>query len=278
MKRPSPFASEAELVAAFCEYVERAYNQNDRRSSFTFYHETAGWDLLLVEQETGIQIGIEAKMSLNAKVIVQALEGDDSRHFFGRSGPDYRAVLVPNGSSVQQCFPSICRRLGLAVIVVYDQHERGWDRSGKPHVPHWAITGTGHGLPDENSFYGNDWHSWLPDERIKLPDYVPDVQGGKVSPVALTDWKIRAIKLFVLLDRQGFVTRANMKALGLSPTRFTDSYNGFLATDKARGGYVRHDQSPDLRGQHPVNYAEIEADWEKWGPEVFPGLFVGVPV
>jgi hypothetical protein len=55
-----------------------------------------------------------------------------------------------------------------------------------------------------------------------------------------------------------------MKALGISPTRWTDRFYGYL--DPTGSGYVRNDRTPDLRRQHPRNWAEIEADFDAWNP------------
>ncbi len=110
-----------------------------------------------------------------------------------------------------------------------------------------------------------EWPHWLPAKRCPLPEYIPDVTGGHASPIALTAWKIKAIRLMILLDRRGFVTRQDMNALQISAARWTDGYHGFLARDPGRGGYVRCDRTPHLRAQHPVNFAQIEADFAKWG-------------
>lgn len=254
MTKEPVFATEADLVAAFVAEIEAANDHPRRRApKWTIYPETAGWDLLLVD-EAGVQIGIEAKLSLNAKVICQALpEGTWAME----NGPDYRAVLVPNRDCQGHMHP-IARALGLTIITV-SRSESSYDKG--------RISVSPTGLPDEHS--GHDWDlrqwvSWLPAQRCSLPDYVPDVQGGKPCPVALTDWKIKAIKLMILLDRRGFVTRRDMKLIGISPTRWTDGYHGFLTPDPIKGGYVRNGRTPDLRAQHPVNYVQIEADFDTW--------------
>jgi hypothetical protein len=64
MKEKS-FASEAELVETFCGLIS-----HKNAPVWTQYHETAGWDLLLVNP-AGVQIGIEAKLSLNATMIAK---------------------------------------------------------------------------------------------------------------------------------------------------------------------------------------------------------------
>lgn len=257
MTKETDFANEADLVAAFVAHVE-GWNANPNRktSKWTVYPETAGWDLLLVD-EVGVQIGIEAKMALNAKVICQALP---HATWATADGPDYRAVLVPS-KGTQGNFHPITQALGLTVIEV---SRRTPDWGGKLWVQIQPSS-----LPDEHSGFDWDlqrWVSWLPSRRCQLPDYVPDVQGGKPSPVALTAWKIKAIKLMILLERRGGVTRRDMNHLGISASRWTDNYHGFLRADRLKGMYVRCERTPDLRAQHPTNWQQIEADFAKWAP------------
>lgn len=258
MSKAKLFASEAELVAKFAELVaddcseERWRTNPAHRPRWTLYHETAEWDLLLAHP-SGVQIGIEAKLSLNPKVLEQALPG----RWTDERGPDFRAVLVPV-DGLQHHMASLARHLGIVVIAVGAR--QGWN--GK-QVFHFDPS-----LPDVGGslWQLKDWPNWLPAQRCKLPDYVPDVTGGHAAPVALTDWKIRAIKLLILLERRGAVTRRDMKALGISPSRWTDAYQGFLAAGE--GGYVRCGRTPDLKAQHPTNWAQIEADYETWGKGV----------
>lgn len=257
MRPVGPFTSEADLVAAFCMGVER-HNDNPNlgpRPKWTAYHETAGWDLLLVAT-TGAQIGIEAKRVLNAKVLSQAIPS------YAAEGPDFRAVLVPSDGRHAD-IKTLANALGLTVITA--QSYTGTDGV---EVHYFNPE-----LPDEASKYGRDqWHPWYPAERCVLPDYIPDVMGGKAAPVALTPWKINAIKLVILLDRVGVVTRRDMRALGVAEGRWTAASYGFLSPRD--GGYVRNERTPDFRTQHPVNYAQIEADWEKWGAGMLAGRVV----
>ncbi len=87
-KAAPSFIKESDLCAAFTQAVARDLD-------WTAFNETAGFDILLVRKD-GIQIGIEAKLKLNAKVVTQALPrwlGVE----YGAIGPHYRAVLVPVG-------------------------------------------------------------------------------------------------------------------------------------------------------------------------------------
>lgn len=257
MSKAKLFATETDLVAAFCSCLapERWRLNPTSAPKWVAYHETAGWDLLLAHPD-GRQIGIEAKLSLNAKVLSQALPG----RWADERGPDYRAVLVPL-DGLQNHMTEIARHLGIVVLAVsecrvyrHDDRPASYDFSPR--------------LPDSRSTWDlRDWPDWMPADRCRLPDYVPDVTGGKAAPVALTDWKIRAIKLLILLERRGYVTRKDMKALGISPTRWTEHFHGFLVASE--GGYVRCSRTPDLKAQHPTNWAQIEADYDTWA-RIFP--------
>lgn len=237
------FRTEAEMVELFCQQFPK-YSE---KRTWTAYHETAGWDLLLVADDNGDQIGIEAKLSLNAKVLAQSLPG----RWFDRDGPDYRAVMVPQGSC-QVHMQELALALGLTVLEIAPPGS-SWGHSR--FLPTGAT-----GYPDM------DWQAWLPERRCKLPDYVPDVIGGKAAPVKLTAWKISAMKLLIILERRGYVTRADMRLLGLSPSRWT-AWDGYLTADKDLGGYVRSKYTPDLQKQHPAIWDQIAADYDKWAPK-----------
>lgn len=232
--------TEADMVAAWLEQVAK-----QRQNRWTPYAETAGWDVLLVHEQ-GYQVGIEAKLKLNPRVLAQAIDGSSS-YWSSERGPDYRAVLVP-ADGVQRYMEPLARALGIIVLLYYPASRGVWRSLG---------------LPDEDG-WSSDIPHWCPAERCRLPDYVPDVRGGSSAPVALTSWKIKAIKLLIMLDRFGSVTRRDMKALQISPTRWCDHYSGMLAPAPEKGGYIRCRRTPDLRAQHPVNYAEIEADFDTW--------------
>lgn len=251
MKQAVPFATEKELVSAFLEWLTAAGPE------WVAYPETAGWDLLLVHRENGLQLGIEAKLALNAKVLCQALDGSNS--IWNTVGPDFRAALVPL-AGLQLHFGAICQHLGLAVLALQAR------APGSCGGGRWSLSQP---LPNRNGETYGGWWPWCPERRCALPDYRPDVVGGVPAPVQLTDWKIQAIKLLIILDRRGVVDRSHLRALRLSPTRWTARNHGYLTP--GRGGYVRCDRTPDLKKIHPVNYAEIEADFDKWSDSV-PGL------
>ena len=236
MAKHQSFETEAEMIAEFLRNLDRMEGKN-----WTVYPETGDWDLLLVHK-SGYQVGLEAKLVLNAKVIDQALA--DQHSVWRMQGPDYRGVLIPAGGK-QLHLGRICKAIGLGVCTVR-----------QPEAGRFY----GSGLPSEVT--SNDWPNWCPAEPVPLPDYIPDVEAGRSSPVKLTEWKIKAIRLMIVLERRGYVTRDDMKKIQISPSRWTDCYHGFLA--RGENGYVRSETTPDLMAQHPVNYAQIEADFDQW--------------
>lgn len=229
------FAKESDLCRAFIDDVEKQY-----AGRWVPYAETGGFDLLLVRKADGLQVGIEAKLKLNPKVVSQAL-----RYWrYAETGPDYRAVLVPSCDLREM--GDICRALGIGVI-----------RQRHPDEGRWYSYLS---LPDP-AYSTSDWMPWYPMNRVTLPDYIPDVTAGSSAPMTLSSWKIAAIKVQILLEHRP-VSRADIKALGLSPSRWFDRYTGFLKPDS--GGYVASSYMPDFAKQHPTNYAQIMADKEKW--------------
>jgi hypothetical protein len=249
-----PWKTEAALVGDFTAAAVR--------QGWVGYAETAGWDLLLVRPADGFQIGIEAKLSLNATVLCQTIEHDSA--YRAGEGPDCRAILVPGAKAVNG-LATIAARLG--VVIITGREPSGWGVGATfpqftPDLPRIPTHGYDFGVNDEFSRYGG-WPERCPDRRCKLPDYIPDVTGGHSAPTKLTEWKVLAIKAAVIMELRGYITRADFKALKLDSRRWTD---GWLKSN-GDGGWVPH-AMPDFRAQHPVNYEQIKADFPKWAPMV----------
>lgn len=243
--------TEAELVADFVRCAEQ--------QGWTAYAETEGWDLLIVRKADGFQVGIEAKMSLNATVLCQVL----ARGSNGRTdGPDCHAVLVPAPKSVHG-LQTIARHLGIVVIEAKKRLLGGHNGYGSfsPDLPD---------IRDTPYYWAEKWPELCPDRRLTLPDYVPDVAGGHPAPVRLTPWKVAAIKIAIIIEIRGFVTRADFKALNVSSSRWTQ----FWLKSNGESGWIPKGSSsmPNLRAQHPVNYEQIKADAAKWMPAVSASL------
>jgi hypothetical protein len=243
--------SEADLCSSFIKAVTEP-----RRvigAKWVAYPETAGFDILLVRAD-GFQIGVEAKLVLNARVVAQVLPYREGWCYGSKAGPDCRAVLVPFGKCNDDLV-RICAALGVTVIRLHVEPPKGGGTWGHPFSPY---------LPDEQTkLAADDWHPWAPPERCPVPEYVPDVQAGASAPVKLSEWKVKAIRLSVMLEERP-VTRADFKALQLSPTNWLCPH-GWLARGED-GGWVRCDRTPDFERQHPTNYAQIRADRARWMP------------
>ncbi|WP_370677586.1 hypothetical protein [Pleomorphomonas sp. PLEO] len=251
------FAKESDLCTAFIAALPEGW---------TPYPETDGFDLILVRDD-GAQVGIEAKLVLNAKVLIQAVDHVHQRWNGGVVGPDFLAVLIPYGHKTPEMV-TIAGYLGLAVIEQHDAatfEQRYRYERFKLKAPDCFPFSPG--LPDtrwSEDGYRNGWRDQMPAERCKLPAYVPDVVAGASAPSTLSEWKISAIKLCILLEKRGEITSMDFKTLHVHRQRWLDG-KWITPTDR-RGHYVVGSRPLNLRAQHPINYAQIEADFEKWAP------------
>lgn len=231
------FKTEAELCAAFIEWVKvesGKYSYGHKTPMWTVYPETADWDILLVSED-GTQIGIEAKLKFNMKVLAQCMP-ESYDQYMERPGPDYRAVLVPKADADQE---KICAALGLLLF----RPANGWTGAGfRP------------GLSPDVCNFGNHWHDWNPADRCKLPDYLPDVQAGCPAPLRLTDWKVKALRILALIDVRGYVTKHDFKTHRVDPRAWV-GHQGLLTPGAEAGQYVRG--KADFDKQHPIVYAQV---------------------
>lgn len=231
------FASEAALCEAF---VQWAIPQGWR-----VYPETAGWDLLLVGPE-GHQLGVQAKLRLNAKALAQATPSRPSFSTWGRDrGPDFRAILVPEISDLSE----IATMIGIAVITPvadsrgvltgFDYTTGVYDDLLKPArgLAEWVLT------------------DWNPAEREVLPDYIPDVAAGVSSPRTLSPWKVAALRVLAHLEVRGEISRKEIEAFGINSRRWCAS-DAWLSPGSARGRWKRG-SCPDFDAQHPTVYSQV---------------------
>lgn len=229
-----PFGTEAELCKAFIESIG---------DEWVAYAETCDWDILLVRKADGFQIGIQAKLKLNAHVISQTLE--HYAFYVERAAPDCRAVLVPEGSCGY--IHAMAPYIGVTVIRCYGP--------GKYAKFHPSLPKMGSGYSEES------WHEWCPMKRHKLPEYIPDVPAGVPCPIKLTTWKIAAMKIAITLEKRGFVTRADFKHIRIDHRRWL-APNSWMRPNGS-GGYIAG-KIPDFRKEHPVVYEQIAAEADKW--------------
>lgn len=188
MKKYKPdYKAESELCADFIEAAAAA--------GCTAYPETHGWDILLLQPD-GTQVGVQAKLKPNLKVVAQCIEylptgktGDAL--WLSRNWPDYIAVLIP---AHDRSMSAVCNHLGITVL-----EPRQWlDWRDRPCF---------------TPVNGEPWRS--PVQRYELPEYVPDSIAGSPCPVTLSPWKIKAIKLCRTLRATGYLTAADFKNHGM---------------------------------------------------------------
>lgn len=229
---PIPWKLEAEMCEAFASKA--------REAGWTVYPETAGWDLLLVGDDH-VQIGVQAKLRCNLDVIAQAAEPiiRNSNRPKSARGPDHIVVLVPQATTV---FHTVCRLLGIVVIDARRQYDRrprscAYDVRLEFDAPSLNRAPLIHATRRE--FAGG---------RCRLPEFVPDVPAGVPSPIQLTDWKIKAIRMCALLRRRGWVTSADFKAADLSISRWTNGEWWLKANGEKFGRLKKYVAS----GRHPL--------------------------
>lgn len=267
MKSETPtFETEAALCQAFIRGVP---------DEWVVYPETCGWDILLVHRQGGWQVGVEAKLSLNAKVLAQAIDGRRRNDV----GPDFRAVLV--GKVVAENW-TIARALGLTVISPKPISQSRFARSRlKAHSWEWAgphIPAFSPDLPEAekvvrigewwSDWTREDWFDQFPSRRHELPDYVPEVAAGVPSPVILSDWKIKAMRICHWIERNGTITRSHFKSLGIDPSRWMNGH--WLRPGANRGEWIKGPGFPgdQFRREHPSIYTKIGDDFAEWSQKV----------
>lgn len=214
------FKTEAALCAAFIEWA-------GKHPGVQCFAEWWGWDILLVYPD-GFQLGIQAKLRLNAEVIGQALPSDFSWECKD-PGPDYRAVLVPDAKAPLW---TMAEHLGLIVFRA-DSYRGGFS----PRLVEARRT----------------WVDWNPAKRLDLPPVPTDAIAGSPCPVTLTHWKLGALAVLAELEVKGTIRTRRMKELGVNPGRWLANF--WLMPAPTRGEWVRGERCPKFDEQHPTAYA-----------------------
>jgi hypothetical protein len=204
--------SESDLCKLFADKA--------RLIGWTIYPEQYDWDILMIKNNT--QVGVQAKLTLNVKVLEQTIPS-----FNSYTGPDFRAILVPENTS-----PKICQSLGIVVF-------------------------TPEGKIDELL---TDELNWFPESRYQEPKYESGSIAGSPSPVRLTDWKIKALKIIARCEVRGFVTTKDFKQLSISPTMWLYSNKKWLKPlGEGKYGLCK----VNLHLTHPVAYHTILEETKK---------------
>jgi hypothetical protein len=223
---------------------------------WTIYPETAGFDILMVRDATGHQVGVEAKLSLNAKVADQILPSVHEGYGDGKEGPDFRAVIVPHVGEASEGIAKMLRILGVQV----------WSPDDYPsstRFMHFCLSRYRQGDARECDITQGElmswdlaWHDWNPVRRCTLPEIVPEVRAGVPCPTRLTPWKIGALKVIADLEVFGFVTAKSVRDHSIDARRFCAS-DGWLTS--LGGGRWARGTLPRFEDQHPEAYATVLA-------------------
>lgn len=246
------FPAEADLCDCFIASL-RAHG------GWTIYPETAGFDILCVYDKTGHQLGIEAKLSLNAKVIDQILPHQYMGYAeSGVPGPDFRGIVVPCLTDANAGIAELLKVIGVKVFTPeWKEVQREWRFR-------FSRYGDVEGREPERYEYDSDtrpllawdmaWHDWNPPQRCTLPEIVPHVRAGVPAPTQLTPWKIGALRVLADLELDGFVTAKSVRDHGIDARRFcaTDGWLQMLGGGKWARGKI-----PAFDAQHPAAYAQV---------------------
>jgi len=241
----APITKESEL----CEVFMQEFNKVE---GWTCYPEAGGFDVLVVHQD-GRQIGVQAKLSLNAKVAEQILPncGDE---LYGLPGPDHRLVIVGKITDASAGIVKMLLRLGVKTLCPRET----WN-SSMGYVYTFDLKDSL--LIDESGFTLSGrtrLFDWSPAERCHVPAIVTNLPAGVPAPVRLTPWKESAIKVIALMRSQGFITVQQIAQHGIVSTTWTQpagSKSAWLAQGRVRGQWVETEHMPALDKQHPDFYA-----------------------
>lgn len=214
LKYKNPYKSEEELCDVLKLYA--------REVGYEVYSETNGYDLLLVKDD--IQIGIQAKMMANIEVLYQAITS---------VAVSVKAILVPRSSRE---FNVIARKLNVLVIEGTKQEYdlNAYDGRNPYEVrSYWAKKIT----TDLKTI----WPGYIiKAKKVWLPEVNIDIPAGVKSPKVITEWKIKAVKLCILLDEKGYLTSADFKAAKVHMGLWTEKWlNRLEEKDGKLYKYVR---------------------------------------
>lgn len=242
MKPAGIISKESEL----CDIFMREFNAIE---GWSCYPEAAGFDVLVVHED-GRQIGVEAKMSLNAKVADQILP--EPYEFYGRPGPDYRLVIVSKITDASAGIVKMLEHLGVKVLMPRIGHMRDGE-TFTFDLAHKLLE-----VSERRPFY--DWYmfDWNPPERCQVPVMRTNLRAGIPCPVRLTPWKEKALLVLAQLRRDGSITAKQITSHGVSPTAWTQapgSRPAWLKKGAVPGTWVETEHLPAFDKQHPEVYA-----------------------
>jgi hypothetical protein len=145
------------------------------------------------------QIGIQAKLNANLSVICQCLY----------SGPKWRAILVPWATSE---FLTVCKYLGIGV---FEREQKKRVYKGFSFTKQKELVPFPDGIRLTQSYFKP-----FGDKKLSLPPIVPDLPAGLPSPSPLSTWRVGALKLCTLLEKQGYLTKIDFEKCQINFARW----------------------------------------------------------
>lgn len=250
MTELSPIRTEAELCSIFIRDM-------NAQPGWTCYPETGGFDILAVHDD-GRQVGVEAKLQLNAKVADQIMP-EPWQFRYGMTGPDHRIVIVSKITDASAGIAKLLGYMGVPVLVPREGYESRESFKKRMEFCSHNLAGL---LSGRDPWGRVDLFDWNPEERCQVPMVVPQVAAGVPAPVRLTPWKEKALRALALMRRQGFITTKQIKELGMSPTAWTQhsSTQSWLDKGSKPGQWIETDRTPAFDKQHPEAYAVAVAE------------------
>jgi len=240
-----------EKEADLCQYFIQEFNA---LPGWTCYPEAAGFDVLVVH-ESGRQIGVEAKLALNAKVADQIMP-EPRDDYWGRPGPDHRLVIVSKITDASAGIAKMLKCLGVTVLCPRKTYDQKRGEIYTFDLRHQLLDRDGTASP----YSADRMFDWWPSERCRVPMLATTLPAGVPSPMSLTPWKEAAMKVVALMRSQGFITAKQIAAHGIGVTSWTQSPGrkpAWLARGEVRGQWVESEHMPAFDKQHPEAYALV---------------------
>lgn len=192
------------------------------KDGWTVYPECKEWDLVLVK--AGTQIAVEAKSRANVQSIVQTVKRNrhlrlSGRGYLAKSGPDFKAVLVPKASPE---YRRLCAFLKIKVFCLRycEKWKRDWFEHDRKIIE----------VPEERFRLDYEKPLWTP------PVVPENVQAGVSSPSPLTPWRVKALRMCARLRAGESVTSKTFKEMGISITRWKQGRNPWIVDSGERDG------------------------------------------
>lgn len=209
-----------------------------RNLNWKIYPEVSNYDLVIVSTtekypfKIGDQIGIEAKLKPNVKVLSQIIE-----KMSDHKGPNWIATLTPY---ITEEFASVSKFLRISNIFAFDKandpvsQQKNKLRSTFKHFSNI-----------NRKFYK------VP---LWVPDYEIDIEAGAASPKSVSPWKVKAVEFVININKNknGLMTSQDFRDYGVGNyqtwlDRGWIKYSGMKDGKHKLWIFTKHPERPDLR-------------------------------